>query len=595
MARRRTLGRWMALVAVVGASAAAGLGQQKVVQVPMRTDGPKSLDPAQGSTVYDNMACSQVYETLLINKYADPGSYEPLLLAELPTTADGGKTWHFKLLPGIMFQDDPCFPGGKGREVVTDDVFYSLKRLGDEKYEFKNWWLLSDTILGLEQFKEQANDGDTRTPADYSVPVEGMRRLSDHEFEIELTEPVTRFLWVLTGFQTSIVPHEAVEKYGDDFFRHPVGTGPFMLESWTAKKDMALVRNPNYHEVLYPARDEWSREDKRDRLHRAAGERVPFVDRLEFTMFPQDQPMWLQFAAGNIGYTEVPDEYFKQAFDKRTKELLPEMAAKGVRAHANMLLDFIFRAFNMEDPVVGGYTPEKKALRQAMSLAVDLNEFNETFYSGLNVVYDGMIPPGLDGYPEGGHTKAAYSGPNLDLARQKLAEAGYPGGQGLEAITYYSNRGGNSPEQAELFERQLARIGVKLDVQLVDFSTLIDTVDKKNAPMFTFAWSSDYPDGENNLALFYGPNEAPGSNHSNYHNSAYDAMYEQILTMQPGPERTVIMEKMRDMVLEDAPFIGSMARERHYLINPWLLNCRPTERYWSWFKFLDVDDSKRPK
>lgn len=570
--------------------------ETKTALLPIRTDGPKSLDPVDGSTTYDNMACAQIYETLLVNRYADPTEYEPLLLAELPVAEDGGKSYRFRLKEGVRFQDNACFPGGKGREVVTDDVFYSLKRLADPKYQLENWWLLKDTIRGFDELKEAEGARLARDPAsgfNYDLPVEGFTKINDREFVIELRQPVTRFLWVLTMFQTSIVPREAVEMYGDDFFRNPVGTGPFVLESWTPKKDMALVRNPNYHEVRYPGRDEWSREDQRMRMHRAAGERVPFLDRLEFAMYAQDQPMWLQFESGHLGYTQVPDEYFPRSFDRRTKELLPEVSARGVRAHKDRLLDFIFRGFNMEDPVVGGYTPQKKALRQAISLAVDLNEFNETFYSGLNIVYDGPIPPGLDGHPEGGRSPKAYQGPNLELARQKLAEAGYPEGRGLPPIAYYTNVNAIDQEQAELMARQVERIGVKLRHQAVDFSTLIETTNKKNAPMFSFAWASDYPDGENNLALFYGPNESPGSNHYNYKNPEYDELYEQILAMPLGPERTAVMERMRDMLLEDVPYIGSMARERHYLIAPWLLNCRPTERYYSWFKYLDVDDSKR--
>ncbi len=564
----------------------------KVLQLPIRTDGPKSLDPVQGSTTYDNMSCAQIYETLLINKYSDPFRYEPLLLEEIPTSDDGGTTWHFRLKKGVQFYSPygEIFNGSRTRELVTDDVFYSLKRIADKKYQLKNWWLLKDTILGFDEYMEEQNAAES---FDYDAPVEGFRKINDHEFEIVLQKPVTRFLWILTMFQTSVVPREAVEAFGDEFSFKPVGTGPFVLDEWIPKKSLTLNRNPVYHDVRYPAREEWSREDRRARMHRAAGERVPFVDRIEFTMFVEDNPMWLQFRAGNIAYTEVPDEYFAEAFDKRTGQLREEMAEQGIRAHANKLLDFIFRGFNMDDPVVGGYSPEKKALRQAMSLATDLDEFNRTFYSGKNVVYDGPIPPGLDGYPEDGRSPAAYRGPNLELARQKMIEAGYPGGEGLPPIKYYSNRGGNSPEQAELMQRQLSRIGVKLDVQLVDFSTLIEFVNKKKAPMFSFAWSSDYPDAENNLALFYGPNESPGSNHFNYKRSDYDAMYEKVVTMLPGPERTAMYEQMRDMILEDVPFIGSMARERHYLINPWVLNCRPTERYWAWFKFLDVDDSKR--
>lgn len=572
------------------ASAEAPGKAPKVVQLPIRTDGPKSLDPVKGSTTYDNMACAQFYETLLTNKYSDPRSLEPLLLAEMPTSPDEGLTWHFKLKEGVRFRDHACFPGGKGRAVRADDVFYSLKRLGDKAYQFENWWLLKDTILGLDEY---CNTQNARAKFDYDAPVEGFRKISDTEFEIVLQRPVYRFLYVLSMFQTSIVPREAVEYLGDRFEREPVGTGPFILDTWVPKQSLTANRNPAYHEVYYPARDEWSSEDRRARLHRAAGERVPFVDRLEFTMFIQDQPMWLEFEQGNLGYTQVPEDYFVEAFDKSSMTLKEAYLRRGVRQHSDMLLDFIFRGFNMEDPLVGGYTEQKKALRQAISLAIDLDEINQTFYSGRTVVYDGPIPPGLDGYPENGRSDASYRGLDVERAKRKLAEAGYPNGQGLPAIRFYTSQSTINAEMGEMVKRQLAAVNIRFEPIFMDFSTLIEAINKKQAPMFGFAWASDYPDGENNLALFYGPNEAPGSNHYNYKRPEYDALYEQILTMPPSEERTAIYARMRDMVLEDCAYVGSQARQRFYLISPWLLNCRPTERYYGWFKYLDVDDSKR--
>lgn len=568
----------------------AGSAPLKVIQLPIRTDGPKSLDPVEGSTTYDNMACSQVYETLLEFKYTDVNQMKPLLLEEMPASDDGGKTWHFRLKRGVHFHDSPCFPGGKGREMVTDDVFYSLKRIFDPKFGLKNEWLLKDTIEGLDDFSAaQVAAG----KFDYDAPVSGFVKISDHEFKIVLQKPVYRFLYVLTMFQTSIVPREAVEHFGNRFASNPVGTGPFMFESWTPKDRFVVVRNPNYHPATYPAADEWSPQDRRLRLHRAAGQRLPIADRLEFTMFVQDQPMWLQFRAGNLGYTEVPAEYFEEAFDRRTRNLLPALQQQGIQAHANQLLDFIFRGFNMEDELLGGYSPEKKALRQAIHLAIDQEEFNQVFYNGINIVYDGPIPPGLDGYPPEGRGPVSWRGPRLELARRKLAEAGYPDGRGLPPIKFYTSRGGNNAEQVELLRRQLAAVNIRLDPQLVDFSELIRITNDRQAPMFGFAWGSDYPDAENNLALFYSPNASPGSNHYNYSNPEYDALYERILVMQPGPERTAIYEKMRDMVIEDCPYVGSMARTRFYLVAPWLLNAKPTERFYSWFKYLDVDDARR--
>jgi len=253
------------------------------------------------------------------------------------------------------------------------------------------------------------------------------------------------------------------------------------------------------------------------------------------------------------------------------------------------LLDFIFRGFNMDDPLVGGYTDEKRNLRRAIHLAVDLQEFNDTFYNSTCDVYDGPIPSLMDGYPQNGRSEAGWRGPDLDRARQLLAEAGYPDGKGLPEIEYWTATAANSQEQTEMLQRQLKRIGVRLNVRLVDFSQLIEAVHRKKAQMFSFAWGSDYPDAENNLALFYGPNEAPGSNSFNYKNPEYDKLYLKIRGMEPSPERTKIYEQMRDMVLFDCPYIGSLARTRSYLIQPWLKNCKPIETWWDWYKYLDVD------
>jgi len=664
----------------------------KVLQLPIRTDGPKSLDPVKGSTTYDNMACVQFYETLLTNKYSNPMEMEPLLLAEMPTTPDEGLTWHFKLKDGVRFHDNKCFEGGNGRTINADDVFYSLKRLADAEYKLENWWLLDGTIKGFDDFKRvqnwrgsmparaewlsgleaetfkqtlfdrefaareakahkdaraewekalssataeerkamteaalvaklgrvsaevlaqlhssltradldelaqefagQSADVFKRARFDYDAPVAGFQKTSDLEFTVVLTKPVYRFLYILSMFQTSIVPREAVEMYGEDFGRNPVGTGPFILEKWTPKQSLTADRNPNYHPMFYPDRDEWSKDDKRARLHRAAGQQVPFADRIEFTMFVEDQPMWLEFSLGNLGYSQVPEDYFTEAFDKASGELKEDWLRKGVRGHSDMLLDFIFRGFNMEDPLLGGYGEKQKALRRAINYAIDLDEINNTFYNGRTIVYDGPIPPGLDGHPE---SRPAASARGLDLAkaRQLLAEAGYPNGEGLPPIRFLTSTSTLNLEMGEMVKRQLAKVNIKFEPVFQDFSTLIESINNKKAPMFGFAWGSDYPDAENNLALFYGPNEAPGSNHYNYKRPEYDKLYEQILTMSPSEERTAIYERMRDMVLEDAPYVGSQARLRFYVINPWLLNCKPTERYYGWFKYLDVDDSKR--
>ncbi len=564
--------------------------KEKVVRIPMTTSGPKSLDPADGSSVYDNRCCCLVYETLLQYKYLmRPPTLEPLLLEEMPEVSDDRLTYKFKLKKEVYFHDDPCFEGGKGREMVASDVIYSWKRIADNDVSSKNWWLMKDTVAGFDEYREAQNAADS---FDYEADVEGFKIINDYEFEVVLKEPVQRFLWTLAMFQFSIVPREAVEKYGnkEKFLNHPVGTGPFRMaeEDWVHGKSIVFTRNPNYRECYYP--DEHMPDDKEHDFHEPAGTRLPIVDRVEVTFYVDSQPMWLQFRSGNLDYTTVPAENYTTAFNKRTKKLKPEFRKEGITGYHVPLLDFIYFGFNMEDELLGGYSDEKKYLRQAISLALDWEERNDSFYNSTCVIYDGMIPPDLAGYPKDGNGPISYRGPDLQRAKELLAKAGYPNGEGLPTITYYTSRGANLQQQAEMTTRQLKKIGVNINPRLEDFAPFTETLDNKKAPIFSLAWGSDYPDAENNLQLFYGPNGAPGSNSFNYKNDEFDRLYEKIRLMPPSDERTAIYEKMRDMVIADCAYMGSMARTRSYLVNPRLKNFKPTENFFNWVKYLDVEE-----
>ncbi|MFT7669936.1 MAG: oligopeptide transport system substrate-binding protein [Planctomycetota bacterium] len=582
---------FLSLLSSCGGQAKADDAGLKVFNYPIRSAGPGSMDPIRGSTTYDNQACSMVYETLLQYKYLKrPLELEPLLCEAMPEVSEDGLVYTFKLKKGVMFHDDPCFTGGKGREMTAEDVVYSWKRIADKDIGTKNWWLVTDTIAGFDAWRDQQNENGF----DYDAPCEGLLALDRYTLQVTLAEPVTRFLYVLAMFQTSVVAREAVEEYGSKISRHPVGTGPYTMheDDWQTSKSLDFYRNKNYREEYYPS--EWMPEDEVRGLHEDAGRLLPICDKVHISCYVQDQPMWLEFRIGRLDYAQIPAENYLKAIRKRTRTLTKEFRDEGITYHPVPLLDFIFRGFNMTDPLVGGDSEKNRKLRQAISLACDFDEFNATFYNNQNIVYDGMIPPALGGHPEGGLCDAAYKGPDIPRARKLLAEAGYPDGEGLPVIDYYTSLAANSAEQAEMTKRQLNKIGVRVNPILLEFPQLIEAINKKKAPLFSFAWGSDYPDGENNLALFYGPNGSPGANHYNYTNAEYDLLYEKIRTMPPSPERTKIYETMRDMVLEDAPFIGSMARTRNYLGTRWLRNFKPTEDFWNWPKYLDIDEDIRP-
>lgn len=644
-------GCWSATGEAPGPKDAAGkdgTAEEKVGRFPMRSEGPKTLDPVLGSTVYDNRCCSQIIDTLLQYKYLKrPYELEPQLLTELPVeietpddlrktafelaeaaranqlaeweaakklAAENGDppppdppevpdpnpiTWKFTLRDDIYFHDADCFPEGKGRKMVASDVFFSWRRMADSTIGSKCWWLMRDSIVGFDEYRAdqlKKIEGKPDAHFDYTADVAGFRIIDDQVFTVTLKKPAARFMWVLAMFQTGVIPHEALEAYGSRFGIRPVGSGPYTLSEgdWQFGLQMILRRNPNYRVEYFPEEHMPEDEEVFD-LEKARGKRLPFLDTIYISFFEQDQPMWLHYRALDFDYAQVPDENMPQVFSKRFVDgkkslvLKPNWRDQGVRYEPVPLLDFIFIGFNMDDKLLGGLGEKATKIRQAISSALDWDERNETFYYGLNVVYDGVIPPLLEGHPENGESDASFRGPNLERARKLLAEAGFPNGEGLPIIDYFVSQGRNNREQSEMLSRQLSAIGIRIRPNLVDFPTLMQTVDDRKAPFFSFAWGSDYPDGENNLALFYGPNESPGSNHFNYKRDEYDRLYEKIVGMPPSPERTEIYIRMQDMLLHDAPYAGSMARTRHYVIHDRMKYFKPVETFANWFKYVDVE------
>lgn len=586
--------------------------KEKAAVLSMRTSGPNTLDPVQGSTQYDNRSCNLVYQTLLQYEYLKrPLELKPLLLTEMPTVSEDRKTYRFKLRQDVFFHDDPCFPGGKGRKLVASDVFYSFKRMADESNLPEGWWLYKDTIVGFDEYRDQQNElvkkakkiakdnnTESKVKFDYDVPVAGMKVINDHEFEILLKEPVYRFSYVLAMFQSGIVPREAVEHYGKKFSRHPIGTGAFRFHHWDSGSQIVYVRNPNYWEEYYPEDPglnadgsepyEGYSENKKLGFYEDAGKRLPLLDRVALKFFVQSQPKWLKFCNNEIDYTIVPAEHFNEAYIKRTAKIRRDFTEKGIRSHAEPLIDMVYMGFNMEDDVFGGYTDKKKWLRQAIALSIDWDEWNEAFYNSINTVYDGPIPAQLEGHPKNHFVPGIPRGPDLPRARKLLEKAGHPGGKGLPKLVLYISHGDRNAEVCAMTERNMARIGIRLDVRLSDFSALDDALKNRRAPFFSLAWGSDYPDSENFLQLFYGPNRSPSSNNFNYDRPEYNALYKQVRAMPPSDERTAIYIKMRDMIIDDAPMIGSMSRIRFYLIHDRLRNFRPTEDFFNWPKYLNV-------
>lgn len=548
-----------------------------------------NLDPVRAGTAYSGMAVAAIFDRLIDYRYPRvPYELQPALLARMPEVSEDGLIYRFELQRGVRFQDDPAFEstGGQGPEITVEDVFYSLKRMCDTHWSPTGWWLFEGRIRGLDEYKaaQKARQGELIAAGkgkefsfDYDAPVEGFRKLGDHRFEIELNERYPQFLYVLAMGYASVVPREAIEHYDLEFGTHPVGSGPFMVTEFRRGSWLRLDRNPGYREDYFP--HDLNASELALGMGDYAGRRLPLLDRIVLEIFEQDQPMWLKFRSGDLDVSQIPAEYWPTVYH-RDHTAKPWVDEAKIGHHALPLLDLIYWGFNMEDPFWG--RPEMAAVRTAISYSVDLESRNQAFYNDQNILFQGPIPPGLEGYSSG------HRAQDIDRARALLAEAGYPGGEGIPPLQYETSRGSNTKEQAEMLSRQLAQVGLSIDVNFNSFPELDDKLKKKKAQFFGLAWGADYPDAENFLQLFYGPNASPGSNNFNFADATYDSLYDASKTMLPSPERTEIYRQMRSIVIEQTPMIGSMARTREYLWHDRVRNYRPEEVYYSWWKYLDV-------
>ena len=523
---------------------------------------------------------AQIYEGLYSYKYLTrPYELEPSLAKALPRISDDGLTYTIDLKTGVLFHDDVCFANGKGREVTAQDFVYSFKRMTDQEQQANSFWMFQDRIAGFDAF-EQRMARREHAPFDWDGDVEGLKAIGPHQLQIRLLRPYPQLLSILATEQAAVVPRECAEHYKEDFGSHAVGTGPFVLKEWIRGETVVLSKNQNYRDSRFPT--EASPEYK-DMLG-DAGKKVPFLDSLVYHVYEDDQAMWTKFLDGDLDMTQVPTHMHKTVFDG-DQVLRETFASKGIQNLRLPLLDLIYRGFNMQDPVVG-VGKGAKYLRQAISLALDAQAINEKFYNDTCVLFDGPIPPGLDAFKPG--ITSPYRGPNLDKAKALMVKAGYPKGDGLPTLTFHTSNGGSSAIQAELLAEALAAIGIKLKVNSASYAELSKLLKDGQAQMFGLAWGADYPDAETFLQLYFGPNRAPGSNNFSYTNPTFDALYERARLLQPSKERTALYEEMREILIEDIPSFGHMARSRFYLWHGRLQNALPSETFHGWRKYLNL-------
>lgn len=538
----------------------------------------RGFDPIYSNDLYSNGEIGKVYEGLLEYHYLKrPYELIPNLAEAMPTVSADGLTYTFKLKKGVKFHDNKCFPDGKGREMVADDLIFSLKRLADPKLQSTGWWLFDGKIAGLNDWREKNAQAAT---VSYGDSIEGLKKIDDYTVQFKLTKPYPQFLYSLAMPFTSVVAKEAVEMYGAEFQNYPVGTGPFKLDYFDNSNKITYLRNPTYRDKFFPSEGE--AEDEAAGLLADAGKKLPLVDKVVVNIMVESQPRWLSFQKGTLDLVAVPKDNFDQAI-VGGKELSKEMQQKGIRLDIHPALDVTYISFNHEDPLF----KNNLKLRQAMSLAYDRNESNKLFYSNTAMPAQSVLPPGLAGHKK--DFKNMWAERNLELAKKLLAEAGYPGGKGLPALTYDTTSSTVSRQMAEFFAKQMKDIGITINISTNTWPELVKKTNTKSVQLFGMAWGADYPDAENFFSLMYGPNEAPGTNSSNYKNPEFDKLFAQATVLQDGPERTALYEKMNQLVAEQVPWIFCVHRTEVKLHQGWVKNFKAIEFEQTRAQYLNID------
>ncbi len=582
-----------------------GLTERPVIFRALTAE-PRSLDPSFAYTIGEGLVIDQICPSYYKYHYLKrPLKLELALGAKeaerrpFTINQDGklirGEEWTFTLKRGVHFQDDPCFPGGKGREVVAADIAYAFQRMADPKVKSPMYGFMVDKLLGFAAASDAARKSGT---FDYSRPMEGLvlDPQDRHTFRVRLNQPYPQLRYLMALHFTTAIPREAVAFYGGEFKRHPVGCGAYRLKELTRKQRIVLEANPNGLVETYPSEGEPGDAEKG--LLKDVGLRLPRAQELVFIIQKETITGWSLFQQGYIDSWNVTPESFRQAVSQ-TGTATEEMKRRGVKLSITPDAGTAFYSFNMKDPVVGGYTPERRKLRQAISLAYDSREYIDLFTQGHGIPAQTYVPPGIPGYEESYRNPYRQFDPKLTLAKRLLAEAGYPGGidpkSGERLTLYYDSSASDAGDRQEvaLLVKHLQRLGVRVETRFWRDIVLQDRIDTGGFQMVAGSWYADYPDPENMLFLLYGPNRRPGPNTSGYDNPEYNRLFEQMRAMEDGPERMAIIRQMRKVAEEDCPVIPRLHTVTLMLAYDWHTNVKPHPVANDWLKYRGIDGPRR--
>jgi ABC-type transport system substrate-binding protein len=545
-----------------------------------------SLDPGNIGDVYSATVTGNIFERLYEYHYLKrPYELVPSLASGMPEISDDGLIYKIKIKDGVYFADDPCFEGGKGRELVAEDFIYAWKRIANIKYLSRNWWIFDEKIVGLDEFREYTKSCESKEDVDYSRPVEGLAAPDKYTLLVKLNKPNPQFLYILAHGPSAPVAREAVDYYGMDIISNPVGTGPFILKTWHRGSYIELSRNENYRESYYPSEGEAGDAEKGYLDY--AGRRLPIPDRVLLVVIQEDQPRWLMFLRGVLDATSIPKDNFNQALTS-SRNLTEEMKHRGIELKSFRDPSTFWIGFNMEDPVVGNNKP----LRKAIGYALNRDKYIELFSNNRAEPAYGIIPPLLESYNPAIKEFGIHF--DRDKARELLKQAAEINGGELPKLKL--SFGGTDTvfrQMGQFYVRNFKDVGLNVEIEYLDWPTYLKKMKTKSLQMFSSGWAADYPDAETFLQLFYSPNASPGPNNFNYSSEEFDKLYEEFAVMPAGPERTKLYRRAEKLIIEDCPAVFTVHRVAYILHHSWTENYKPHVFQYGLSKYRNINVQAR--
>ncbi|MBT9488112.1 MAG: ABC transporter substrate-binding protein [Rubrivivax sp.] len=531
------------------------------------------------------------------------------------------------------------------RELVAEDYVHGLKRHATTRIETPVAAVFAEVLIGLKDYTALIKAEDQKLlaglPADIRDkpfldfrrwPLAGVSAPEKHLLRIRLKGKYPPWqYWMAMPF-TAPMPWEAEMFYsqpgmndnGLTLNQWPVGTGPYMMKTFERDRLHVLVRNPNYRGEPYPC--EGMPEDKAAGLLDDCGKTMPFIDTLHVSIEKEKIPRKEKFKQGYLDLPEIERSEWGVEFRVDMDESEDVRKLYESRGFQFPLLTDIsnwYLGFNMLDPVVGrGATPEEdekhRKLRHAISIAIDWEEgYGRIFKQKGGVAAHSPVPPGLFGSREG---QGDFHNPvthrwvpddkggkavrrSINEAKALLAEAGYPGGRdvktGRPLVLNYDFQRAVTPEfkvENDWMIKQFAKLGIQLEVRATDFNQYQDKILKGKHQIFFGGWFADYPDAENFLFLLYGPNaksKTEGENNANYESPAYDALFQQMKTLDNGPARQAAIDRMVQLVQQDAPWSFGYIPWGGLAFQPWVHNGKPSILIRDMAKYYRVDTALR--